>query len=59
MGTSDNVRYPCAIVLPYGPLAALRVDMDPLVVTGRLGEQIDLFLRDLVPPAVAEVFADV
>src|SRR5207302_4891558 len=31
------------------------IDMDPLVVTGRLGEEIDLVLRDLVPVARAEL----
>ena len=33
----------------------LRVDMDPLAITCRLGEQVDLALGDLVPLARAEV----
>jgi hypothetical protein len=31
--------------------------VDPLVVTGRIGEEIDLILSDLVPGAVTEVIA--
>src|SRR5512132_1396607 len=34
---------------------ALRIDADPLVVAGRVGEDIDLLLRDVVPRARAEV----
>jgi hypothetical protein len=37
---------------------ALDVDVDPLVVTGRVGEQVDVLLGDLVPVAAAEVGAD-
>src|SRR5262245_9646608 len=33
----------------------LGIDVNPLVITGRLGEQVDLLLRDLVPLARAEV----
>jgi hypothetical protein len=39
---------------PGGPF---RVDVDPLVVAGRVGERIDLLLGHLVPLAVAEVLA--
>lgn len=37
---------------------ALRVDVDPLVVTGGVGEQGDLLLGDGEPVAVAEMGAD-
>jgi hypothetical protein len=37
---------------------ALGVDVDPLVVSGGVGEQGDLLLRDGVPAAVAEMRAD-
>ncbi len=39
-------------------LGPLRVDVDPLVVAGRLGEHVHLLLGDLVPVAVADVLAD-
>ena len=38
-------------------LGPLDVDVDPLVVAGGLGEQVDLLLRDLDVVAVAEVLA--
>jgi hypothetical protein len=34
---------------------ALRVDVDPLVVAGHVGEGVDLGLRDLVPVGDAEL----
>ena len=34
---------------------ALRVDVDPLVVAGRVGERVDPLLRDLEPLARAEL----
>src|SRR5215211_286384 len=37
---------------------ALDVDVDPLVVTGRLGELVHVLLGDLVPVAGAELAAD-
>jgi hypothetical protein len=37
---------------------ALGIDVDPLVVTRRLGEPVHLLLGDLHPVAVAEVLAD-
>jgi hypothetical protein len=43
-------------VEPGGGL--LRVDMDPLVVAGGLGEQVDLLLGDLPPAAVAQDLTD-
>ena len=45
-----------AAVGPGGRL--LGVDVDPLVITRRVGEQIDLLLGDVVPVAVAEVLAE-
>ena len=39
-------------------LGALGVDVDPLVVAGRVGEGVHLFLGDLDVGAVAEVLAD-
>ena len=36
---------------------ALDIDMDPLMVTGCLGEHVDLLLGDVHPRAVAQVFA--
>ena len=36
-------------------LGLLDVDVDPLVVAGRVGEQVDLLLAQLLPVAVAEV----
>ena len=39
-------------------LGPLGIDVDPLEVSGRLGELVDAFLRDLHPVAVAEMFAD-
>jgi hypothetical protein len=36
----------------------LRVDVDPLAVAGRVGERVDLLLRDRMPVAVAEVLTD-
>ena len=36
-------------------LGALDVDVDPLVVPGRVGEEVDLVLGQLLPVAVAEV----
>jgi hypothetical protein len=36
---------------------AFRVDMDPLVVAGALGEEVDLVLGDLVPAGVAQMGA--
>ena len=44
---------------PEGPaLGPFGVDMDPLVVAGGLGEEVDLLLVDPVPLAVAEVVPD-
>jgi hypothetical protein len=40
-------------------LGPLGIDVDPLVITGGVGELVDLFLGDLVPRAVANVLADV
>ena len=39
-------------------LGPLGVHVDPLVVAGGLGEQVDLVLVDAVPLAVAEVLPD-
>ena len=39
-------------------LGPLDVDVDPLVVAGGIGEQVDLLLGHLAPLAVAEVLAD-
>ena len=39
-------------------LGLLDVDVDPLVVTGRLGELVDLLLGDLDVGAVSEMLAD-
>ena len=39
-------------------LGPLDVDVDPLVVAGGVGEQVDLLLGHLVPLAVAQVLAD-
>ena len=39
-------------------LGLLRVDVDPLMVARRLGEQIDAALIDLEPVALSEVLAD-
>jgi hypothetical protein len=36
----------------------LGVDVNPLVVTGRLGEQVDLALGDFVPVADADLLTD-
>ena len=38
-------------------LGALGVDVDPLVVVGRVGEEADALLRDLDPVGPAEVGA--
>src|SRR5438105_1066916 len=38
-------------------LGALHIDVDPLVVTGRVGELVDAVLVDLQPPALAERLA--
>jgi hypothetical protein len=49
------------MVPPNGPAAAtgergpVGVHVDPLVIPGRLGEQVHLFLGDREPVAVAEV----
>ncbi len=43
---------------PNGPSAAARVDVDPLVVFGGIGEPVHPVLVDLEPVAVAEMFAD-
>ena len=52
------MRKPWAIVVPKGPVAArFGVDVDPLVVAGRLGEAVDAVLVDLEPVAGAEVGA--
>ena len=40
-------------------LGALGVDVDPLVVAGRVGEQVDLLLGDGRPLGPPEVLADV
>ena len=40
-------------------LGPLHVDVDPLVVAGGVGEQVDLLLGHLVPLAVAQVLPDV
>ena len=47
--SSDSVRNPCAIVVLNGDSAAARaaIDVDPLVIAGRVGELIDARLRDL------------
>ena len=46
-GIRLSVRKPCAMVVPKGPAAArYRVDVDPLVVAGGLGEQVDALLVD-------------
>ena len=37
----------------------LRIDVYPLVITRRVGEQVDFLLRDRPPIAVAEMLADV
>src|SRR5438270_8642638 len=43
-----------------GPLAgAFGIDVDPLVITGCIGECIDLFLSDYVPIAHAGLFAEI
>ena len=39
------------MVPPNGESRALGVDVDPLVVAGRVGERVDLGLSDLVPAA--------
>ena len=39
-------------------LRTLDVDVDPLVVARRLGEEVDPVLGDLDPVAVAEVLAE-
>ena len=39
-------------------LGPLDVDVDPLMVAGRLGERVHPVLGDLQPVAVAEVLAD-
>ncbi len=47
------------MVAPNGPEAArVRVDVDPLVVAGRVGEGVDALLVDQQPVAVAEMLAD-
>ena len=45
------------MVPPNGPALARSVDVDPLVVAGRVGELVDALLGDLDPVAVAEVLA--
>ena len=46
------------MVPPNGPvLGPLDVDVDPLVVAGRLGERVDAVLGDLQPLGGAEVLA--
>ena len=43
-----------------GPAGCLfRIDVDPLAIARRVGEQIDLFLRDGPPIAVSKVLTDV
>ena len=43
-----------------GPAGCLfRIDVDPLAIARRVGEQIDLLLRDGPPIAVSEVLTDV
>jgi hypothetical protein len=37
---------------------AHRVDVNPLVVAGCIGEEVDLFLRDLHPLADGDLLAD-
>ena len=55
---SESVRNPCAIgAAERAVLRALGVDVDPLVVVGGVGEQVDAVLRDLEPVGVAEVGA--
>ena len=39
-------------------LRALDVDMDPLVIVGRIGELVDAVLGDLEPLAGTEILAD-
>ena len=39
-------------------LGALDIDVDPLEIPGRLGEQIDLLLADVDPLADADLVAD-
>ena len=47
------------MVPPNGPAGgALDVDVDPLVVAGRVGERVDPLLVDLEPLAGAELLAD-
>ena len=44
---SDSVRNPWAMVVPNGPCAAFSgIDVDPLMVEGRVGKQVDLLLGD-------------
>lgn len=38
-------------------LGACHIDMDPLVITGGLGKEVDLFLGDPVPRTVTKVSA--
>ena len=53
---ADSVRKPWAMVSPNGPARrALHVDVDPLVVVGRVGERGDAVLVDGEPVAGAEV----
>ena len=58
-GSRDKVRKPCAMVVPNGPaLARSAIDVDPLVVVGRVGEELDPLLGDLDPVADGDVLAD-
>jgi hypothetical protein len=58
-GSRDKVMKPCAIGAPNGPrLRPLDVDVDPLVVVGGVGEELDPRLGDLDPVAVGDVLAD-
>ena len=55
IGTSESVRKPCATVAPDGDFlrGALGINVNPLVIAGRLGEPIDPFLTDFHPVGTA------
>ena len=57
---SESSRNPCAIVVPNGlsVFGVLHVNVNPLVVTSSVGEQIDALLVNGDPVAEAEVCAD-
>ncbi len=58
--SSDSVRNPCAIVVFDGSSAAARtgIDVDPLMIAGRVGELVDARLRHLEPVADGDLLAD-